>query len=107
MSDEFDNPGDSYSAVCYTATKEFERAVNSAESLEPEDITSAINESPSFQHTKTGEEWRDCDNQAIQDWYIVQGKPQSEQEDEWDIFAFEDTQGGRDLLPECGGDLYT
>lgn len=106
MSDEFDNPGDSYSAVCYTATKEFERAVNSAGSLEPADITSAINESASFQHTKTGEVWRDCDNQSIQDWYIVQGKPQSEQEDEWDIFAFKDTQGGKDLLPKCGGDLY-
>ena len=107
MSDEFGNPGDSYSAVCYTAAKEFERAVNSAGSLSPEDITSAINENPSFQHTKTEESWRDCDNQSVQDWYIVKGKPQSEQEDEWDIFSFEDTQGGDDLLPACGSDLYT
>lgn len=107
MSDEFGNPGDSYSAVCYTATKEFERAVNNAGSLDPEDITSAINENPSFQHTKTEESWRDCDNQSIQDWYIVQGKPQSEQEDEWDIFSFEDTQGGEELLPACDSDLYT
>jgi branched-chain amino acid transport system substrate-binding protein len=106
MEDEYDNPGDSYSAVCYTGVKEFERAVNSAESLEPSAITEAINSNPSYQHTKTGEEWRDCDNQSIQNWYIVEGKPESEQEDEWDIFSVQGSRGGTDIIAACDDPMY-
>lgn len=102
MDEEFGNPGDSYSAVTYTGVKEFERAVNSAGSVEPSDITSAINSNPTFSVTKTEESWRDCDNQSIQDWYIVEGKPESEQEDDWDLFSVEGAQGGSDLLFDCG-----
>ena len=101
MDEEFGNPGDSYSAVTYTGVKEFERAINSAGSVEPADITSALNENPSYNLTKTEESWRDCDNQAIQDWYIVEGKPESEQDDDWDLFSVEGAQGGSDLLWDC------
>jgi branched-chain amino acid transport system substrate-binding protein len=106
MEDKFDNPGDSYSACTYTAVKEFERAVNNAESLDPGPITDAINSNPSFKYTKSQEEWRDCDNQSVQDWYIVKGKPESEQEDDWDIFAMEGSVGGTELLPACDSSLY-
>lgn len=101
MNEEFGNPGDSYSAVTYTGVKEFERAINSAGSVEPADITSALNENPGFTQTKTQENWRDCDNQAIQDWYIVEGKPESEQENDWDLFSVEGAQGGANLLWDC------
>lgn len=107
MQDEYGNPGDSYSAVCYSAVKEFERAVNNAESLSPTDIASAIENNPTFQHTKTEEEWRACDNQAIQDWYIVQGKPPAEQENEWDIFSVEGAVGGSQLLAACDDPMYS
>jgi len=106
MEEEYGNPGDSYSAVCYTGVKEFERAANEAGSVDPADLTDAINSAPSFQHTKSEEEWRDCDNQSIQDWYIVSGKPQSEQEDEWDIFALEGSRGGTEIIAACDDPMY-
>jgi len=106
MEEEYGNPGDSYSAVCYTGVKEFERAANEAGSVDPADLTEAINSTPSFQHTKSEEEWRDCDNQAIQDWYIVSGKPESEQEDEWDIFAMEGSRGGTEIIADCDDPMY-
>lgn len=102
MNETFDNPGDSYSSVCYTGVKEFERAVNGAESLDHDDVVSFLEEdSPGFEQTKTGEEWRACDNQSIQDWYIVQGKPRSEQDNEWDLFEILGSVGGEDLLLGC------
>jgi len=106
MEEEYGNPGDSYSAVCYTGVKEFERAANEAGSVDPADLTETINTNPSFQHTKSEEEWRDCDNQSIQDWYIVSGKPQSEQEDEWDIFALEGSRGGTEIIADCDDPMY-
>jgi ABC-type branched-subunit amino acid transport system substrate-binding protein len=107
MEDEYGNPGDSYSAVCYTGVKEFERAINNAESLEPGAITEAINSNPEYQHTKSQERWRDCDNQSIQDWYIVEGKPRSEQSDEWDIFSVEGSRGGTEIIAGCDDPMYS
>lgn len=107
MQDEYDNPGDSYSAVCYTGVKEFQRAVNEAGSVDPADITEAINANPGFQHTKSEEEWRDCDNQSIQEWYVVEGKPESEQEDEWDIFTVRGSQGGTEIIADCDDPMYS
>lgn len=101
MEKEFGNPGDSYSAVTYTSVKEFQRAVEGGQSLAPEDITAQINANPEFAVTKTPEKWRDCDNQSIQDWYIVSGKAVSEQEDKWDIFEAASSPGGKNLLLDC------
>lgn len=102
MNDKFNNPGDSYSAVTYTGVKEFERAIKGANSLKLDDMVNYWEQqSSSFQHVKSQEEWRACDNQAIQDWYIVKGKPKSDQENEWDLFQSLGGVGGSDLLLKC------
>lgn len=101
MEDEYGNPGDAYSAVTYTAGKELARAVENAGGLGYEEVSDAIISNPTYQHTKTEEEWRECDNQSIQDWYIVEGKPESEQESEWDVFEPVATRGGLDIAPAC------
>lgn len=101
MQDEYGNPGDSYSAVSYTGSKELARAVEIAGSTEYNAVADALIDNPDFAHVKTDERWRDCDNQSIQDWYIIRGKPVSEQENEWDIWEPVGSVGGEDILPEC------
>jgi branched-chain amino acid transport system substrate-binding protein len=100
MTERFDNPGDSYSAASYTAVKELCSGVRTSGSLEIDKITKALHENPRFAHTKSGERWRKCDNQAIQDWYIVEGKDQSDQE-KWDLFEIRQKMSGEELLPDC------
>ena len=101
MQEAHDYPGDTYAAVSYTGVKELERAVNATGSLEVSDIASHLEENPEFAHTKTTEKWRACDNQSIQDWFIVKGKPAGNQGSEWDIFEIVDSFGGTKLLPAC------
>ncbi|MFB6131721.1 MAG: ABC transporter substrate-binding protein, partial [Salinigranum sp.] len=101
MQDKFDYPGDSYAAVCYTGVKEFARAIKNQQSLDVKDISSYLEKNTGFQYTKTKENWRACDNQAVQDWYIVKGKSPSNIDNEWDIFEAADNVGGRDLLLKC------
>lgn len=101
MNEEYGYPGAAYAAVLYTAVHEWARGVESAGSLETDAIVTALEESPQFTHTKSQEEWRQCDHQSIQEWVILEGKAQSEQDNEWDIFDIAGTEGGTELLPTC------
>lgn len=102
MRDRFDTGGDAYAAATYTGAMELARGADLAGSLDAGDIAAALTEHPRFAHTKTEERWRACDNQSVQDWFIVQGNPEDVQASAGDLFDIIDTYGGEDLLPRCG-----
>jgi branched-chain amino acid transport system substrate-binding protein len=79
------HPPDPYSLGTYVGLKEYAAACERAGTTEPNAVIQALG-NHQFSYAKGPETWRPCDLQAIQDWFIVQGKTPEESQNEYDIF---------------------
>lgn len=81
----FGTPMDPYSMGTYVGLMEYAAAAEAAGSTDPDAIVKALS-NRQFSYMKGPEYWRPYDLQAIQDWFIVQGKTPSESTGPNDIF---------------------
>ena len=100
LDEEFGVFGDAYHETPYVNLHEFKRGAEAGGSVAMEDIVSGLR-GTEFNYLKGQERWRECDNQSVQEFYILKGKPISEQENENDIFDIEAGIGGTNLMPDC------
>jgi len=96
-------PPDPYGSNPYVAVWEWANAANKAGTLDPDEVRKALagNE---FQYYKSPEYWRECDLQAVQDWFLVKGKNPEDIESEYDLFdviGWGGRENPEDYLPSC------
>jgi len=82
---EYGQPPSYAARLAYTQTMQYAAAVERAETFYPPEV---IRELEDYQYNNAGlgqENMRACDHQAFRDVLVVQGKPQSERESEFDL----------------------
>jgi len=76
---------DPYSLGTYVGLMEYAAACERAGTTDPNAVIAEL-ANHQFSYVKGPEYWRPCDRQAIQDWYIVEGKTPDESTAPYDIF---------------------
>ena len=83
--DEYGQPPSYAARLAYTQTLQYAAAVERAETFYPPEVIRQL-EDYEYNNAGLGEEnMRACDHQAFRDVLVVQGKPQSERDSEYDL----------------------
>ena len=82
---KYGHPPDAYSLGNYVGMMEICAAANRAGSLDSDKVKAEL-EGHKFEYHKGQEEWRTCDRQATQEWYVVKGLPPEKTTGEYDFF---------------------
>ncbi len=97
----FNYPPDPYSAMAYIGTKEALRALETAQTNDPQKVAEAVMAAPSFDSMKGKGTWR-IDHQPSFKYnaFVVVGKGPAERVDpKWDLVKVIDAYSGDDYLP--------
>jgi len=97
----YNYPPDPYSVAAYMGVKEAVRAIEVANSTNPDDIAAAIKKSPNFDSVRGPGVWR-VDHQPLFKYgaFIVVGKSEKERVDKkWDIVKVIGAYTGEDYIP--------
>jgi len=93
-------PPDAYGVIAYDATKALFKAIERAESFEPENIAKAIMYSPKFTTAKGLAYWRE-DHEPVFQYtaFVLKGKSPADRKGDWDFFDVIGSTGGEEVLP--------
>lgn len=74
---------DGWEVYSYSGILEAARGAELARSLDADKVADALRKSPVYEHYKTRQWWRTCDNEAFQDMWVVRGRAAGQVKGEW------------------------
>jgi branched-chain amino acid transport system substrate-binding protein len=99
--DDQGTPPEWWSAVSFEGAMEALTAIENSDGSSSSDDVIAEVGGRSFSWTRSGMEWRDCDNRAVQPYHLMKGVPSSERDKEnapWEVVG--ETSGER-IMRSC------
>jgi branched-chain amino acid transport system substrate-binding protein len=99
--EEYDKKPNWWAAHQYAATMEALTALDESDGSSTISSMRSVLEGRSFDWTRPGMQWRECDHRAIQPYYLVKGVPPAERDEEaqyWDVVG---EVGGETIMRDC------
>lgn len=104
FSDDYINsvgsPPEWWSAVTVDASMEALTAVDEVGSANPDEMINFL-EGRSFEWTRTGTQWRECDHRAIQPYHFLGGLTEEERSEEGEYWEIIGRTGGETIMRSC------
>jgi branched-chain amino acid transport system substrate-binding protein len=101
FADAQDAPPEWWSAVSFEGAMEALTAIKNADgSSAAEDVLASVG-GRSFSWARKGTKWRECDNRAVQPYYLMQGVPSAERDNENARWKVVGKTGGEEIMRSC------
>jgi len=97
---QFGRPPSNWAADAYDCCREALDAVERSGSTDADDLVSAL-EGNEFDWTRSTQSWRACDHRAVQPYYALEGKQESDKADSFDYYNVLGNKSGEDIMRPC------